>query len=150
MGIPRITSRTGHPSFLDLPWSTPLGEWNGERLVELPTGIHRHVVRFVAYEERIYAIKELPIALARHEYDTLRWLSSTIQPVAESVGVVERTWVDPTEETSGAVITRYVEFSFSYRELVEGGGFGRNRNRLLDAFAGLLVELHLAGCFWGG
>jgi hypothetical protein len=67
MGIPNITSRVGHPSFLDLQWPIPLEEWDGERLVELPTGIHRHVVRFVTYDDRIYAIKELPMALARHE-----------------------------------------------------------------------------------
>ncbi len=149
MGIPNITSRTGHPSFLDLPWSLPLDQWDDERIVELPTGIHRHVVRFVAYDDRIYAIKELPVGTARHEYDTLRRLRPMIQPVVEPIAVVERTWADPSEEISGAVITRYVDFSFTYRELVEGGGFGRNRNRLLDAFAGLLVELHLIGCFWG-
>ncbi|MDH3680701.1 MAG: DUF4032 domain-containing protein [Acidimicrobiia bacterium] len=149
MGTPNITSRAGHPDFLDLPWSLPLDQWEDEHIVELPTGIHRPVVRFVVYDDRIYAIKELPIALARHEHDTLRRLSSMIQPIAAAIGVVERTWADPSEEISGAVITRYVDFSFTYRELVEGGGFGRNRNRLLDAFAGLLVELHLVGCFWG-
>ncbi len=149
MGIPNITSRAGHPSFLDLPWSLPLELWNDERIVELPTGIHRHVVRFAAYDDRIYAIKELPVGTARHEYDTLRRLNSMIQPIVEPIAVVERTWADPSEEISGAVITGYVDFSFTYRELVEGGGFGHNRNRLLDAFAGLLVELHLVGCFWG-
>ena len=39
--------------------------------------------------------------------------------------------------------------TFTYRELIHGGGFGDRRNQMLDAFAGLLVELHLAGCFWG-
>lgn len=149
VGVPLVTTRAGHPDFLDLPWSAPLEEWTDRRLVELPTGLHRHVVRFVDYAGRTYVIKELPIAVARHENETLRRLGSLIQPVAEAVGVVERTWADPTEEVSGAVITRYVDYSFTYRELVEGGGFGRNRDRLLDAFAGLLVELHLTGCFWG-
>jgi hypothetical protein len=32
---------------------------------------------------------------------------------------------------------------------VSGPGFGSRRVQLLDAVAGLLVELHLAGCFWG-
>src|SRR5690606_193639 len=38
---------------------------------------------------------------------------------------------------------------FSYRELLQGPGFGSNRKRMLDAFAYLLVRLHLVGCFWG-
>jgi hypothetical protein len=52
-------------------------------------------------------------------------------------------------ERSAALITAYEPFSFSYRELVEGSGFGARRTQMLDAFAGLLVELHLAGVFWG-
>lgn len=144
-----ITTRIGHPDFLDLDWSVSIAEWEGGRTVEVPTGIHRHVVRFVAYGDRLYAIKELPNRIAHHEYDSLRELESKIRPVCHPVGVVERPWVDSTEEWSAAVITEYVSFAFSYRELIEGGGFGRNRNRMLDAFAGLLVELHLAGCFWG-
>jgi hypothetical protein len=144
-----ITTRVGHPDFLDLDWSVSIGEWEGGRTVEVPTGIHRHVVRFVAYDKGLYAIKELPKRIAHHEYESLRRLEAKIRPVAHPVGVVERPWVDPSEEWSAAVITQYVSFAFSYRELIEGGGFGRRRDRLLDAFAGLLVELHLAGCFWG-
>ena len=138
-----ITTRVGHPDFLDLDWSVSIADWEGGRTVEVPTGIHRHVVRFVAYGDRLYAIKELPNRIAHHEYDSLRTLESKIRPVCHPVGVVERPWVDPTEEWSAAVITEYVSFAFSYRELIEGGGFGRNRDRMLDAFAGLLVELHL-------
>lgn len=144
-----ITTRIGHPDFLDLDWSVSIADWVGGRTVEVPTGIHRHVVRFVAYDDRLYAIKELPRRIAHHEYESLRELESKIRPVAHPVGVVERPWVDPTEEWSAAVVTQYVSFAFTYRELIEGRGFGRNRDRLLDAFAGLLVELHLAGCFWG-
>ena len=47
------------------------------------------------------------------------------------------------------MITRYVDHSFPYRALVSGPGFGPRRAQMLDAVAGLLVELHLAGCFWG-
>lgn len=149
MPQPVITARMGHPDFLDLDWSVSIADWEGGRTVEVPTGIHRHVVRFVAYDDLLYAIKELPLRIAHHEFDSLRLLESKIRPVAHPVAVVERPWVDPTMEWSAAVITQYVSFAFSYRELIEGGGFGRNRRRLLDAFAGLLVELHLAGCFWG-
>ncbi|MBT8208317.1 MAG: DUF4032 domain-containing protein, partial [Acidimicrobiia bacterium] len=58
-------------------------------------------------------------------------------------------WMPPRDEGAGVIITRYVEFAFSYRELISSGGFGDRRSQMLDAFAVLLVELHLLGCFWG-
>jgi hypothetical protein len=117
--------------------------------VDLPTGVHRHPITFVSYDEGLYAIKELPRHLAHHEYDTLRILQEKVRPMAHAVGVVERGWVAPDEEWSSAIITEFVPFTFTYRELIRGGGFGDRREQMLDAFAGLLVELHLAGCFWG-
>lgn len=149
MTQPVVTIRAGHPDFLDLDWRRPLESWSGGRLVEVPTGIHRHVVRFAAYGERIYAIKELPLHLARRERDILRRLEDETRSSSHVAGMVERGWVDPAEEWAAALITEYVRYAFSYRELVEAGGFGDNRDRMLDAFAGLLAELHLVGCFWG-
>jgi hypothetical protein len=149
MGTPHLTILPGNPDFLDLPWEQPLDTWDTDRIVELPTGVHRHVVRFVAYEDRIYAIKELPLRYARHEFASLRELEARNAPVVEVAGLIERSWVDPTEEWSGVVITRYLDFAFSYRELIIGGGFGHRRRQLLDGFAALLVDLHLRGCFWG-
>jgi hypothetical protein len=149
MATPYLTIRPGHPDFLDLPWDQPLLDWEHPRLVELPTGIHRHPVRFVAYRDDIYAIKELPRSLARHELQMLRTLLERGAPTVYPVGVVERSWLDPHTEGAGVVITKYLQFSFPYRELVSGGGFGERRTQMLDTFAVLLVDLHLAGCFWG-
>ncbi len=149
MSTPTLSIRPGHPDFLDLPWSDRLSEWEGGRLVEIPTGVHRHVVRFVTYGEEIYAIKELPRRVARHEYRTLRALRQRVTPVALAVGLVDRAWVPDDREHSAAVITQYVKYAFTYRELISGGNFGPRRNQMLDAVAGLLVELHLSGCFWG-
>jgi Domain of unknown function (DUF4032)/Lipopolysaccharide kinase (Kdo/WaaP) family len=149
MTTPTLSIRPGHPSLLDLPWGLTLEEWNDPHLVELPTGIHRHVVRFVAFGEDIYAIKELPRRVARHEYQILRALENRVSPVAAAAGLVDRGWIPADREASAAVITRYVEFTFTYRELISGGNFGPRRRQMLDAVAGLLVELHLAGCYWG-
>lgn len=149
MAIPTLSTRPGHPDFLDLPWETSVADWSGGRVVELPTGVHRHPIVFVSYDEGIYAIKELPRHLAHHEYDSLRILQERVRPIAPPVGVVERGWVAPDEEWSSAVITEYVPFTFTYRELIRGGGFGDRRDQMLDAFAGLLVEMHLAGGYWG-
>lgn len=149
MAIPTLSILPGHPNFLDLPWNKSVGDWKDGRVVDLPTGVHRHQIAFVSYDEGLYAIKELPRHLAHHEYDSLRTLQETVKPIAPPVGVVERGWVPPDQEWSSAIITQYVPFTFTYRELIRGGGFGDRREQMLDAFAGLLVELHLAGCFWG-
>ncbi len=149
MSIPTLSIRPGHPDFLDLPWDKSVAEWDGDRVVALPTGVHRHPIVFVSYDEGLYAIKELPRHLAHHEYDSLRTLRERLRPIVPPVGVAERGWVPPDEEWSSAIITEFVPFTFTYRELIHGGGFGVRRTQLLDAFAGLLVELHLAGCFWG-
>ncbi len=149
MGTPHFQVRPGNPDFLDLPWDGPVNEWANQRLVDMPTGIHRHPVVFVAYDEGVFVIKELPRRLATGEYHLLRALEDRTTRSAEPVGLVERLWLDPQSEQSAAVITRYVDHSFPYRALVSGPGFGPRRAQMLDAVAGLLVELHLAGCFWG-
>ena len=115
----------------------------------MPTGIHRHPVVFVEYEEGVYVIKELPRRLANSEYRVLRVLEDRTTRSAEVVGLVERVWLDPHDEQSAAVITQYVSHTFPYRHLVSGPGFGPRRDQMLDAIAGLLVELHLSGASGG-
>ena len=149
MATPHIQIRPGNPDFLDLPWEEPVSDWQHVRLVEMPAGIHRHPVVFVAYDEGVFVIKELPRRLAQGEYHLFRALEERTNRAAEPVGLVDRLWLDPHAEQSGAVVTRYVDHSFPYRHLVSGPGFGPRRAQLLDAVAGLLVELHLAGCYWG-
>jgi hypothetical protein len=106
-------------------------------------------VVFVAYEEGVYAIKEMPLRLARREFEVLVSLEERTHRAANPAGFIERTWLDTNEESAGAVITKFVEYAFPYRRLVSGPGFGARRAQMLDAVAGLLVELHLAGCYWG-
>lgn len=149
MTTPVLQVRPGNPDFLDLPWGLPVSDWENGRLVEMPTGIHRHPVVFVAYDEGVFVIKELPTRFASSEFQVLRALEERTTRSAEPVGLVQRSWLDPTEEQAAALITRYVDHSFPYRHLVSGPDFGPRRRQLLDAIAGLLVELHLAGCFWG-
>jgi hypothetical protein len=108
-------------------------------------GISRHVVRFVAYDERLYALKELPRRVAEREYDLLTRLRAEQLPVVEAVGVV----ADRPDDLEAVLITRHLEFSLPYRALFRGRGFVDLRERLLDALVDLLVRLHLAGFFWG-
>lgn len=149
MGTPHLQIRPGNPDFLDLPWDRPVTEWRHHRLVDLPSGIHRHPVVFVEYDEGVFVVKELTRRIAHGEYHLFRALEERTTRAAEPVGLVDRVWLDRHTEGAGAVITRYVDHSFPYRQLVIGTGFGPRRDQLLDAVAGLLVELHLAGCFWG-
>jgi hypothetical protein len=141
----QLVARTGHPPFLDLPWSTPLAEWECERLVEVARGISRHVVRFVDYDGRLYALKELPARLAEREYRLLRHLEDESIPAVEVVGVVS----GRGPELDAVLITSHLDFSLPYRTLFTGQGMPDLRNRLLDALAELVVRLHLAGFFWG-
>ena len=145
----QLIIRPGHPDFLELPWDRSIVEWDVDNLLDLPKDISRHEVRFLNYEQGVYVVKELPTAAARNEYRTLRELESRRAPAVRSAGLVESRMGDDGHEAAAALITEYEQFSFSYRQLLAGAGFGPRRNQMLDAFPGLLVELHVAGCFWG-
>ncbi len=141
----QLLARTGHPDFLDLPWEAPLEEWTHERLVNVVAGIHRHVVRFVNYDGRLYALKELPVELARKEYGFLRRLAADEMPVVDVVGVVS----ERAAELDAVLITRHLDYSLPFRTLFAGRDIAELRDSLLDAGAELLVRIHLAGFFWG-
>jgi len=47
------------------------------------------------------------------------------------------------------LVTRYLDHSLPYFALFTEQGLARYRDHLLDALAGLLVQLHLSGVFWG-
>lgn len=149
----QLVALTGHPDFLDLPWEQPLEEWTSDRLVEVRRGIHRHVVRFVSYDARLYALKEVPSPIAQREYRLLRELAENSIPAVEAVGVViERTGRPGTShrtELDAVLITRYLDYSLPYRIIFSSMGIHTLQNTLLDALAELLVRLHLIGFFWG-
>jgi Domain of unknown function (DUF4032)/Lipopolysaccharide kinase (Kdo/WaaP) family len=139
----QLLARTGYPDFLDLPWDEPLEEWRSERFVEVSRGISRHVVRFVAYDDALFALKELPERYASREYRLLRRLAEDEMPVVAPVGVVHRERLDPI------LITKHLEYSLPFRTLFTQTPRGQLRDKLLSAQAELLVRLHLAGFFWG-
>ncbi|HKN44299.1 MAG TPA: DUF4032 domain-containing protein, partial [Propionibacteriaceae bacterium] len=43
--MPRFLAAQPDSRLITLPWATPLAEWPEEKLVALPRGISRHVVR---------------------------------------------------------------------------------------------------------
>jgi hypothetical protein len=141
--------RTGHPDFLDLPWHLPLEEWTSQRLVDVPTGISRHVVRFVEYGGGVYALKELAQRLAEREYRLLAELAGLSIPVVEVAGVVVERDAPDREELDAVLITRHLDYSLPYSRVLGASGPGDLRDRLLDALTNLLVRLHVIGFFWG-
>jgi Domain of unknown function (DUF4032)/Lipopolysaccharide kinase (Kdo/WaaP) family len=141
----RLLARTGHPSFLDLPWEQALEEWEPDRFVNLVRGISRHVVRFIEYEGGVYALKELPERPARREYALLRRLESRGLPVVEAAGLVS----ERPDDLDCVLITRHLDYSLPYRALFAGHAVPDLRTHLLNAFAELLTRLHLRGFFWG-
>ncbi len=112
----------------------------------MPVGPSRHLVRFLVGGHRTYALKEEPIRVARQEYSVLRRLRVHGLPAVNPVGLTES-----TDGTMAILVTEYLEFSIQYRRLLMRFplGPGRYRDRLLDAMAWLLVDLHRAGVFWG-
>ncbi len=145
----RLTTRLGHPTFLDLPWERSLVEWEGGRLVTPVRGISRHVVRFVAYGGAIYALKELPQRIAEREYRLLLELDERMVPVVEAVGVAAGRVDTVGEPLDAVLITKHLDFSLPYRALFARSTLHELWNPLLDALAELLVRLHLAGFYWG-
>lgn len=144
----QLTARTGHPDFLDLPWSEPLADWDHQRLVEMPLGIHRHVVRTVAYEDRLYHLKELPRRYAEREWRFLRYLADEGVPAVDVVGVVSRRTAADGTRLDAVLITEHLEFSIPYRLLFQRQPHDRLREWMLDALAHLLVRCHLNGFLW--
>ena len=144
----QVTAAPDDPDLLFLPWDVPLEEWPADRLVTLPRGISRHVVRFVRLHGRVYAVKEVPGRLAQHEYRLLRDLDRLGAPAVEAVAVVDGRTSRDGEDLEPALVTRHLQFSLPYRALFSSTLRPDTANRLLDALSLLLVRLHLNGFAW--
>jgi hypothetical protein len=116
------------------------------RFRELPVGPSRHLVRFIVSGRRTYALKEEPLDVATTEFSVLRHLQAKGLPAVYPVGLAAA-----PERDTAILVTEYLEFSIQYRRLLIRFplGPGPYRDRLLDAMAWLLVDLHRAGVFWG-
>jgi hypothetical protein len=149
MGNYTLTTLGAATELLDLPFETPLAEWSDRRLVQVPRGISRHIVRFVRVHNEIFAIKEANERYVLREHRLLHELSERSVPVVDAFGtVVDRRGADG-EELPALLITRHLPFSLPYRSLFTGRGLPDLRRRLLDSLAELFVRIHLAGFYWG-
>lgn len=144
-----LTTLGSNTEILDLPLGQRLASWTDDRIVHVPRGISRHVVRFVEAGGEIFAIKEANDRYVSREHILLRGLAERSVPVVDAYGTVtDRTGRDGGE-LPGLLITRHLPFSLPYRSLFTGRGLPHLRARLLDALAELFVRIHLAGFYWG-
>ncbi len=145
---PSLRLRDPTPALLALPWERPLEAWGGERLDfrRLPVGPSRHLVRFLVVEGALLALKEEPATVADREYAVLRHLEEEGMPAVRAVGLARN------DATGNAILaTWFLASSLQYRRLLMRVPPGPSvvRDRLLDAMAGLLVDLHRGGIYWG-
>jgi len=149
LGNYTITTLGTATELLDLPFDKPLAEWTDPRLVQVPRGISRHVVRFVRAHNQIFAVKEATERYVLREHHLLRQLHDASVPVVDAFGTVTDRSDHNGNHLDGLLITRHLPFSLPYRALFTERSLPDLRSRLLDALAQLFVRLHLSGFFWG-
>jgi tRNA A-37 threonylcarbamoyl transferase component Bud32 len=140
--------RVASAELLSLPWLVPLAEWDATvvPLRDVPVGTSRHLVRFVEADGGLWALKEMPLSLAQREYRVLRELERRSLPAVRTAGIVVQPFDDST-----ILVTHYLERSWQYRRLLLRlpSPMHKHRQRLFDAMAALLVDLHRNGIYWG-
>jgi hypothetical protein len=148
MRAPEFRLRTSSAGLLALPWDRPLWQWNvpDVPLRDIAVGPSRHLVKFVEADDALWAVKDMPPRIAAKEYDVLRRLEEMSLPAVHPEGLVAQPEFD-----TAILVTRYLEGSWQYRRLFMRlpPDQPKHRARLLDGMAGLLVELHRHGVFWG-
>ena len=97
-------------------------------------------------EDRLIALKEEPLEIARREYEVLRRLEVLQLPAVLPLGLAELPGGD-----NAILVTEFLGHSLQYRRLLMRlpPGPSGGRERLLDAMASLLVDLHRGGVYWG-
>jgi hypothetical protein len=146
--VPELRLRGPTPDLLALPWDLPLPDWTfpDVPLRDIAVGPSRHVVKFVAADGELWALKQMPPQIADREYAVLRKLEDMGLPAVRAAGLVGQ----PAFDTA-ILLTRYLDGSWQYRRLFKRlpPDQPKHRARLFDAMANLMVELHRHGVFWG-
>src|SRR3954453_16171099 len=101
VGSFRVTTLGTNTEVLSLPFERPLSEWSGERIVYVPRGISRHIVRFVDVGGEVFAVKEATDPFVEREHTLLRALAEHSVPVVDAYGTVVERVTDDGEELGG-------------------------------------------------
>lgn len=94
-------------------------------------------------------MKEITRSVAEREYELLRRLRKLDLPTVTPIAVVTGRHDKDGNPLEAMLVTEHLKYSLPYRAL-----FARNlrtdtAERLIDALAVLMVQLHLAGFYWG-
>jgi len=131
-----------------MPWERPLADWPSDviQFRKVPIGPSRHLVRFIVVDGVTFALKEEPREVAESEFEVLRRLEVAGLPAVSAVGLA-----DESGREMAILVTEFLAYSIQYRRLLMRFplGPGPYRDRLLDAMAWLLVDLHRGGVYWG-
>jgi hypothetical protein len=131
-----------------MPWERPLADWPSDVIEfrKVPIGPSRHLVRFIVVDGVTFALKEEPRDVAASEFEVLRRLEVAGLPAVSAVGLAD----EPGRDMA-ILVTEFLAYSIQYRRLLMRFplGPGPYRDRLLDAMAWLLVDLHRGGVYWG-
>src|SRR5688572_27286313 len=114
MSFPHLRLRLPTSELLDLPWEQPLEGWpDSLPFHEMDVGPSRHCVRFLMTDTGKIALKELPLGVARAEFDVLRRLEDRALPAVVTVGIAEA-----ADRDAAILVTEYLANSLQYRRLL--------------------------------
>ncbi len=145
----------------EMPWKHSLETWSERyvKLLNVKSGLSRHVVRFVQADGHRFAIKETSLESARREHGTYVRLRSMGLHTLVPVGIVTRNegteiietniGAQPQERVTGYLITELMEKVVPDSFLFKRGFSKKNRKRIWDAVIRLFVEMHIQGVYWG-
>lgn len=144
-----------------LPWHIPLAEWenHGVRTLDIKRGISRHVVIFVKSGRFSFGIKEISEEISKKEISRYEELLlrgiHTLVPVGyvvreeEPIPLQTPIGIQYEKNNTSHTITLLVEKVIPDSVLYRRGFSSENRQRIWDAVAALLSELHSKGVYWG-
>jgi hypothetical protein len=92
MRTPELRLRAPTADLLRLPWELPLSEWTvpDVPLRDIAVGPSRHLVKFVAADGALWAVKDMPPRIAEKEYAVLRRLEEMGLPAVRAAGLVRQ------------------------------------------------------------
>ncbi len=141
----------------DLPWDTPLEEWQEEGfefITNIRKGRSKHIVRFIKTKNYSFAIKQTTPVNAYFEVDTfVRLLKRGIHTLTPAGYVISRdeenVSIKGLDEDLAFIVTILKDKSVPHSILFKWDFKEENRKIIYKSVAHLLAELHIRNIYWG-
>lgn len=140
----------------NLPWDTPLNEWNDKQVkfLEIRKGISKHTFRFIKTKDFAFAIKQTNPISAYFESETFTKLLQkgihTLIPVGYifyKKNLFEK--VAEEKESLAFIVTILEAKSIPHSILFKWDFSDTSKKSIYKAAAELLANLHFNNIFWG-